>query len=251
VDFRQDRPARDYGYSRFCLGNAYTEARPDTVAVAETVAATYEELRSATLAWTDAFAASTLPPDTASRMAALVADVRSPTVFRSADGTVLGFEGLSGESTAMWSGRHGGACPLNCTHVWHYEQTMSQLLPELADRAALPPELWDGPIGGPEQPALDGMLGAVLKTYREVRQGAGLEWLERRWSNITRLLHHVRATWDPEGTGVLRGIQQSKHDSDLRGTEFPGDPGHPATGEDDCVGHCVSLPPRGGAGHIT
>ena len=41
------------------------------------------------------------------------------------------------------------------------------------------PQLWDRPIGGPLEPALDGMLGTVLKTYREVRTGAGQQWLER------------------------------------------------------------------------
>ena len=34
-----------------------------------------------------------------------------------------------------------------------------------------------GWIGGPDQPALDGMLGTVLKAYREYRAGAGIDWL--------------------------------------------------------------------------
>ena len=78
-------------------------------------------------------------------------------------------------------------------------------------------QLWDVAIGGPEEPALDGMLGSVLKTYREVRQGAGMEWLASRWPNVERLLTHIRGKWDPEATGVLRGIQPSTHDIDLCG----------------------------------
>ena len=61
------------------------------------------------------------------------------------------------------------------------------------------------------------MLGNVLKTYREVRHGAGLDWLRERWPNVERLLTHIRTKWDADGTGVLRGIQPSTHDIDLCG----------------------------------
>ena len=160
-------------------------------------------------------------------------------MFRDADGRVLGFEGVAGASTGMWGSTYGGSCPLNCTHVWNYEQTMSRVWPELSlnmrdtefdvmqaaqgyvpHRLIAPSyhrQLWDVNIGGPDTPALDGMLGTVLKSYREVRQGAGLEWLERRWPSLVRLLDHIRTGWDPKGTGVLRGIQPSTHDIDLCG----------------------------------
>jgi non-lysosomal glucosylceramidase len=239
VDFPQFGAQRDYGHSRFWLGNAYTRSQPDAVAVAEAFTARWDEFSAATDVWSDAFVSSTLPGESGSRLAALVADIRSPTVFRTAEGTVLGFEGVLGASTAMWSGRYGGSCPLNCTHVWNYEQTLSRLFPELerdmrdtefdvmqAPEGYIPhrviaptyhKQLWDKFIGGPEEPALDGMLGSVLKTYREVRQGAGLEWLAGRWPNVRRLLSHICGKWDPDGTGVLRGIQPSTHDIDLCG----------------------------------
>jgi uncharacterized protein (DUF608 family) len=79
------------------------------------------------------------------------------------------------------------------------------------------PQLWGEPIGGPDQPALDGMLGAVLKAYREYRSGAGGDWLRRYWPNLTRLLRHVEDTWNVDGTGMLSGIQPSTHDIDLTG----------------------------------
>ncbi|WP_433163450.1 GH116 family glycosyl-hydrolase [Kribbella sp. CA-247076] len=239
VDFQQFGPRRDYGHSRFWLGNAYTRRTPDAVAVTDSFISTWSDLESGTAAWADAFEQSSLPGEAGSRLAALVADVRSPTVFQTADDTVLGFEGVLGASTGMWGGRYGGSCPLNCTHVWNYEQTLSRLFPSLernmrdteydvmqAPEGYIPHrviaptyhrQLWDVVIGGPEEPALDGMLGAVLKTYREVRQGAGLEWLRHRWPNVERLLTHIRDKWDPSATGVLRGIQPSTHDIDLCG----------------------------------
>jgi uncharacterized protein (DUF608 family) len=237
VDFNQFGPRPEFGHSRFWLGNAYSRRTPDAVATADSFSSRWSELHELTTAWGDAFESSTLPGEAGSRLAALVADVRSPTVFQTADGNIMGFEGVLGASTAMWGGRYGGSCPLNCTHVWNYEQTLSRLFPSLertmrdteydvmqAPEGYIPhrlraplyvKQLWDVPIGGPEEPALDGMLGSVLKTYREVRQGAGLEWLGRRWPNVVRLLTHIRGKWETDG--VLRGVQPSTHDIDLCG----------------------------------
>jgi len=81
-------------------------------------------------------------------------------------------------------------------------------------------QLWGEPIGGPDQPALDGMLGTILKAYREYRGGAGgadREWLRRYWPNLTRLVRHVDRTWNVDGTGMLSGVQPSTHDIDLTG----------------------------------
>jgi uncharacterized protein (DUF608 family) len=78
-------------------------------------------------------------------------------------------------------------------------------------------QLWGEPIGGPEEPALDGMLGTVLKCYREVRAGAGDDWLGRYWPRIVRLLGYVESTWVRDERGVLSGIQPSTHDIDLTG----------------------------------
>ncbi|MGA8117867.1 MAG: GH116 family glycosyl hydrolase, partial [Actinocatenispora sp.] len=230
---------QDYGHSRFWLGNEYATRFVDAVDVAETVQRDWYELRAATREWTDTLAASSLPAEVTERMAGLASTVRSPSMFRTAEGRVLGFEGVQGASTAMWAGVHGGSCPLNCTHVWNYEQTLARLYPTLeldmrdiefdvlqAPEGYVPhrlraplylKQLWDTHIGGPDTPALDGMLGVVLKSYREVRAGAGLPWLLRRWPNLRRLMAHVRSTWDPDGTGVLRGIQPSTHDIDLCG----------------------------------
>ena len=134
----------------------------------------------------------------------------------------------------MWNASFGGSCPLNCTHVWNYEMALARLFPDLErsmretefeyaqapegyipHRTLVPlylKQLWDEPIGGPHNPALDGMLGAVLKLYREVRQSGDLAWLDRLWPRLERLMAYIFATWDEDGDGVLEGEQGNTYD---------------------------------------
>jgi uncharacterized protein (DUF608 family) len=240
VNFEQFGPPRpEWGNSRFWLGNHYATRYPDAQASAEDVIDRWEELRNATAAWTSVFTDSTMDDDAVMHLAAQLSTIRSPTCFRSADGRFFGFEGVQGASTVMWAGEFGGSCPLNCTHVWNYEQALAATFPDLErsmretefdiaqapegyvpHRVAAPvylPQFWGEPIGGPEDPALDGMLGCVLKTYREARRGSGDAWLRRYWPNVRRLLEYISAKWDPDRTGLLRGIQPSTHDIDLTG----------------------------------
>lgn len=240
VNFEQFGPTpAQWGPSKFWLGNAYTQAFTDAADVARRVETEWEELESATDNWLDVWRESSLSEVAREHLAAQAAFVRSPTCFRSASGEFFGFEGVLGASTMMWSSRFGGSCPLNCTHVWNYAQTVSALFPELEQemrriefevmqhpsgylphRLIAPtwlPQLWEVPIGGPETPALDGMLGCVLKTWREARRAAGTDWVRRWWPQLVRMMTHVESTWDPDGTGMLHGIQPSTHDIDLSG----------------------------------
>lgn len=240
VNFEQFGPPRpERGASRFWLGNHFAARHADAEAVADAVIADWADLVRVTAQWCDLFTASSLGPRAANRLATQPVPLRSPTCFIAGDGTFYGFEGVLGDSTPMWAGRTGGSCPLNCTHVWNYEQALAYLFPTLersmrrtefdvlqAPDGALPhrvvvpaylPQLWDANIDGPLEPALDGMLGAILKTYREVRNGAGADFLATYWPRICRLIDHVARRWNPSGDGVLRGIQPSTHDIDLCG----------------------------------
>jgi len=240
VNFEQFGPGRpEWGRSRFWLGNHYATRHPDAQGVFDHVRRDWPALRAGTGAWTGTLARSGLSDPAVRHFAAQLATLRSPTCFRAADGRFFGFEGVLGGSTVMWSGQYGGSCPLNCTHVWNYAQAMAAVFPELernmretefdimqAPEGYLPHrvivpvylrQLWDEPIGGPEQPALDGMLGTVLKTYREYRAGAGHDWLRRLWPGLTRLMWHIDRSWNVDGTGMLSGVQPSTHDIDLSG----------------------------------
>lgn len=235
--FGPERP--EWGPTQFWLGNHYTLSHEDAYDVARDVECRWERLVSETRSWTDTLRESSFDEAWIEHLAAQASIIRSTSCFRTADGAFYGFEGVNGQSTRGHAGDTGGSCPLNCTHVWNYAQGLARLFPELersmrdtemsvlqAPTGAIPhrvilptylPQMWDVKIGGPEDPALDGMLGCILKHYREVREGGGLEWLRSHWVGIVRLLDHIRETWDPQSTGVLRGIQPSTHDIDLRG----------------------------------
>jgi len=240
INFEQFGPDRpEWGRSRFWLGNHYATRYGDAQDVFERVRRDWSALREATGAWTGTLAGSGLDDAAVTHFAAQLATVRSPTCFRGADGRFFAFEGVLGASTVMWSGSSGGSCPLNCTHVWNYAQALAAAFPELErsmreteleimqapdgyipHRVIAPTylrQLWGEPIGGPDQPALDGMLGTILKAYREYRGGAGIDWLRRYWPNLTRLVRHVDRTWNVDGTGMLSGVQPSTHDIDLTG----------------------------------
>ncbi|MEV0582595.1 GH116 family glycosyl-hydrolase [Nonomuraea sp. NPDC050310] len=229
-------PNPEWGPTRFWLGNAYATRFADALDVAAHVRDRWTSLREDSLRWVETLTGSSLSPVEVEHLAAQASILRSPTCFRAADGAFFGFEGVLGASTVMWTGDVGGSCPLNCTHVWNYAQAAARLFPTLersmrdtefgvmqAPEGYLPHrvivptylrQLWDRPIGGPVEPALDGMLGAVLKTYREVRHGAALD---AYWPGVKRLLDHIRGKWDPHGSGVLLGVQPSTHDIDLCG----------------------------------
>jgi len=50
---------------------------------------------------------------------------------------------------------------------------------------------WDEFVGGPRNPAMDGELGTVLKTYREVRHGADQEWFNKLWPRVKKLMQQA------------------------------------------------------------
>jgi uncharacterized protein (DUF608 family) len=241
VDFDQfgEGPRPGFGAR---VGNWYSERHGGVRDVLATYAARRDELLDASRAWAAELLESSLPATVADLLAAQGSLIRSPTVFRTADGRLYGFEGGLGASTLNWNGNAGGSCPLNCTHVWNYEQALARLFPALErtmreieldhvqapdgsvpHRVVLPldgPQLHGTVIGGPADPALDGMLGAVLKAYREARQGAGLEWLERYRPKLERLMAHVQERWDDDGDGVLTGRQPVTYDIDLHGANM-------------------------------
>ena len=65
--------------------------------------------------------------------------------------------------------------------------------------------------------AADGRCGAILKLYREVRNGAGEEFLRRMWRRVKAAMEYAIRTWDPDQDGVFDGPQWNTYDCYLYG----------------------------------
>lgn len=180
---------------------------------------------------------TSLPRALIDAVSSQVSVLRSPTCFRAGDGNLYGFEGGCGASTSHCE--TGGCCPMNCTHVWNYEMAVARLFPGLErtmrttewevqqhpigflpHRVLLPldlPRPWDRDTLGPAHPALDGLLGGILKTYREYRACGDRDWLARQWPPLTRALRHLWTVHDPGRSGVIEGEQPNTYDISIYG----------------------------------
>ncbi len=224
--------------SKFWLGNQYNNWFRSALDVAEYARDNRDRLVEQTRSARDTFYDTTLPYALIDAVTSQMSIIRSPTCFWAEDGRFFGFEGCHGASTSHHE-PIGGCCPLNCTHVWNYEMALARLFPALErtmretewdiqqhpsgylpHRVLLPtylPRVWDREIGGPAHPALDGLLGAILKTYREYRACGDADWLAHVWPSVKRALHYVWTQHDPDRSGVIEGEQPNTYDISIYG----------------------------------
>lgn len=223
--------------SRFFLGNRYAERGSPRRWLPE-----FMKRRAALAEATDRYVEELygrdLPPVVLDAIGSNVANLRTNVCLWTADGRFHGFEGGHGAST--WEGPTGvgGSCPMNCTHVWNYDQTLLHLWPDLfrsmretdwdvnlhptgylPHRTILPlflPRMWDMPIEGPVNPAIDGLFAAMLKTYQYALHTGDWEWVRSRWPKVKTALAYVFSL-DPDEEGVIRGEQPNTYDISLFG----------------------------------
>lgn len=225
--------------TQFYVGRAYNNWFPDALAALSYTHQNLERLERETRSYHEAMFDSTLPRTVLSRVSSQASLVRCPSTFIDEKDVFYGFEGCNCAVADWWAGPTGGCCPLNCTHVWHYAQTAGALFPSLEEsmqETALESQMMaDGSIphrtnyplylnnipvlaiGGPDRPALDGMLGVILRSYRQVRRGASDEWLDERWPELKKLTEHLFAQFDPDATGILTGQQAHTYDQSAYG----------------------------------
>jgi non-lysosomal glucosylceramidase len=223
--------------SKLWLGNHYSARFGSAWEVAEYVREKLAYFDETAKSFRSALHNSTLPAALLEAVSSQISVVRSPTCFRAADGRFYAFEGCCGASTELIAER-GGCCPLNCTHVWNYAMTPARLFPQLErsmretewldqqhetgylpHRVVVPLSLrrpWDRWIGGPPYPAIDGLLGAVLKTYREYRANGNIGWLRSLWVHVRMAMEHVMTRYD-NGKGIICGPQPCTYDVEIHG----------------------------------
>ena len=105
------------------VGNYYTAGSEDAWDVLEKELPNRDELEATTVDFVSSVLRSDLS-DTVKEAALFnLSTLRSPTVFRTAEGFPFGWEGVLD---------HVGSCPGSCTHVWNYEFATPFLFGDLA-----------------------------------------------------------------------------------------------------------------------
>jgi uncharacterized protein (DUF608 family) len=206
------------------LGNYYATRFEDAWSVARHTATDLERLERETREFHEALYRTTAPAEVLDAISSQMSILRTNTCFRAKDGNFYAFEG---------TGDDHGCCPLNCTHVWNYEQALAFLFPALErtmrevdfqhntddagfmvfrTRVPLGSEKWDFPHA-----AADGQMGTIVKLYREWQLSGDLELLRRHWPRAKKALEFAWTQWDPDRDGVMEGVQHNTYDIEFRG----------------------------------
>jgi len=206
------------------LRNRYGDLWKDAWDVAGYVVANMERLESESSAFRDALYGSTLPRVVLDAAGANMSIMRTTTGLFLDDDRFYGFEGSSDNS---------GCCPMNCTHVYNYEQSIAFLYPRLertmrvtdftnnlfedgkmAFRTLLP--LQGRPIWG-YHAAADGQMGCILKYYREYLISGDDAFLRDLYPGAKKALEYAWAEWDKDQDGVMEGVQHNTYDIEFHG----------------------------------
>jgi len=206
------------------LRNWYAEQWEDAWEVVRYTFENFERLRRETLLFHDALFGSTLPAVVLDAASSQMSTIRTNTCLRLSDGSFHAFEGCS-ETI--------GCCPMNCTHIWNYEQALAHLYPglertmrrtdflvntevdgKMAFRTRLPTTCY---IPWTREPAADGQMGCIVKLYREWQLSGDDEFLRELWPHAKRALEYAWKRWDRDRDGVMEGVQHNTYDIEFLG----------------------------------
>jgi uncharacterized protein (DUF608 family) len=204
--------------------NHYAERFQDSWAAAEYLQANLDRLEKESRWFHDAFFASTLPPYVLDAVSSQAAIIRTATCFWLEGGKFFGFEGC-GDQT--------GCCPLNCGHVWNYEQSLAFLFPSL-ERSMRETDFLnnvkpDGammfrtslPLGSGIfwnfKPAADGQMGRIISLYRDWQVSGDTAWLTKLWPKVKQAMGFAWTSWDANKDGLMEGEQHNTYDIEFFG----------------------------------
>jgi uncharacterized protein (DUF608 family) len=185
----------------------------------------YDTLRSRSLAFSECFYDTSLPPEIVESIAANLGILKSPTILRQPDGRLWMWEGCFDEA---------GCCPGSCTHVWNYAQAIPHLFPKL-ERTLRKTEYQESQDEKGHQQyrvnlpirdtvhnfhaASDGQLGGIMKVFRDWRISGDSDWLRVLWPKVRRSLDFCIETWDPRRFGVLEEPHHNTYDIEFWGPD--------------------------------
>ena len=208
-----------WAWDGYIAGNYYSAIYPDSWDAAVRIIPQLGGYEARTLRFVNALLSSSYPA--AVKEAALynLNVLRSQTVFRIADGHLMGWEGVMDRF---------GSCHGSCTHVWNYETATAFLFADLARtmrdvefnlalhddgamafRVELPFD-----TGQNRSTAADGQLGCIMKLYREWQLSGDNDFLAAYWEQCRRALSYAwtEGGWDADADGVMEGSQHNTMD---------------------------------------
>jgi len=208
----------DGNLAKHRIGNMYNNWFKTAQEAAEYVVANLPRLTADTRLFRDTFYDSNLPYWLLDCVSSQISTLRSQTVMWIEDGTFAAFEGCC-------------CCPMNCTHVWNYEQTLAKLFPALErnmrdtdfgvqqDESGFIHHRTVLPLSLPRAsgPFVDGHLGCIMKMYREYLQSADDRWLRQKWPRVKLAMDWAMQNYDPDGNGVIEGEQWNTYDCAVYG----------------------------------
>lgn len=206
-------------WSESIVGNWYSQRYPDSWESAKEIIPQIPSLEKRTLTFVNALLSSSYPEEVKEAALFNLCVLRSQTVFRTADGHMMGWEGIMDRF---------GSCAGSCTHVWNYEVATPFLFGDLA-RTMRDVEFHyalgeDGgmdfranlPLGSePDRSfAADGQMGCIMKLYREWQLSGDDDFLADYWDACKKALAFAWAEkgWDGNCDGVMEGSQHNTMD---------------------------------------
>ena len=182
-----------------------------------------KELEDKTRTFDEVFYSTSLPGYVLEAVSSQAAILRTNTCMLLEGKQFFAFEGCNDNA---------GCCPLNCTHVWNYEQALAFLYPELersmrrtdftynmrsdnsmAFRTLVPLGLAQWSF----RPAADGQMGCIMKLYREWQISGDDDFLKQLWPAAKRALEFAWTHWDADKDGLFEGQQHNTYDIEFYG----------------------------------
>jgi uncharacterized protein (DUF608 family) len=217
------------------VGNYYTTQYDNAWDVAEKTLAHFESLETETVDFVKTLVDSDIPKVLKEAGLFNLNNLRSQTVFRTADGLPFGWEGTGSiKGTKIGADRSSGWGFGTCTHVWNYESTTPFVFGDLATKFREVEFLHsvnnDGGqsfrVGFPIKEkgksfgarAADGQMGTLIKVYRDWQLSGDDQKLKEMWPNIKKSMAFAwTGIWDTDKDGVMEGEQHNTMDIAYRG----------------------------------
>ncbi|MCC6484024.1 MAG: hypothetical protein IT209_04175 [Armatimonadetes bacterium] len=209
----------NYWFQNRWIGNRYARFWSDSFQVARTLA-NDAALARQTESYLKSMYQTSLPYWLIDCLSSQSSTIRSEVCVWTDQDAFAGYEGS------------GGCCPMNCTHVWGYEQTLARLFPDLErrmrnadfkhqqnadgginNRISLP--VVDHPTG--ERPFVDGHASSILKAYREHLNSPDASFLNQYWPNIRKAVDYLVHLDGDSPDGIIEGEQWNTYDCQVSG----------------------------------